>query len=86
MDSKKRMAYALTLTPLMSGCKFAPTVNVLGAYFPGWLFCIIAGISLTLLVHIMLSQRNLQVWLAPTPLSYPALTTLFSVGVWLMFF
>lgn len=71
---------------LLNGCTFAPSVNVLGAYFPDWLFCIVAGVSLTVVVHVMLSKRNLERWLAPAALTYPLLTTLFSLGVWLIFF
>ena len=70
----------------LGGCTYPPSVNVLGAYFPGWLFCIAAGVSLTVVVHVMLSKRNLEAWLAPTVLTYPVLTTLFSLGAWLVFF
>jgi len=83
------MKLLLLTTPtvtLLSGCSIPPSVDVLGAYFPAWLFCIIAGVALTVMVHLLQSKRNLGPWLAPTALTYPLLTTLFSIGVWLIFF
>ena len=82
----KKLGLAVAAGLLLNGCTFAPSVNVLGAYFPDWLFCIVAGVSLTVVVHVMLSKRNLGRWLAPAALTYPVLTTLFSLGVWLIFF
>lgn len=82
----KKLGLAAASGLLLNGCSLAPSVNVLGAYFPGWLFCITAGVVLTVIVHVMVSKRNLEPWLAPTALTYPALTTLFSIIFWLMFF
>lgn len=81
-----KLGMAVAAVLLLNGCALAPSVNVLGAYFPGWLFCIIAGVSLTVAVHVISSKRNLGPWLAPAALTYPMLTTLFSLGVWLIFF
>jgi YtcA family len=34
---------AMLLAMVSAGCTRAPSVSVLGAYFPGWLFCITRG-------------------------------------------
>jgi len=31
---------------VLEGCAIAPSIGLLGAYFPDWLFCIIAGVVL----------------------------------------
>jgi YtcA family len=82
----KKFSLAAAASSLLTGCTLAPSINVLGAYFPGWLFCIVAGVSLTVVIHVILSKGNLGPWLTPVALTYPVLTTLFSLAVWLIFF
>jgi len=82
----KKRGLAAAASYLLTGCTIAPSVNVLGAYFPDWLFCIVAGVILTAVIHAIVSKRNIEPWLAPAALTYPALTTLFSLAVWLVFF
>ncbi len=77
---------ATVASSLLAGCTLAPSISVLGAYFPDWLFCIIAGVSLTVITHAIQARENLGSWLAPVALTYPALTALFSLTVWLIFF
>jgi hypothetical protein len=31
---------------------FIPSVNVLGAYFPDWMFCIVGALLLTIPIHL----------------------------------
>jgi len=82
----KKRGLATVGSSLLAGCTLAPSINVLGAYFPDWLFCIIAGVSLTVIVHVIQSKRNLGSWLGPIALTYPALTAVFSLTVWLVLF
>lgn len=71
---------------LASGCQRAPAYSVLGSFFPVWLFCCVAGILLAFLVHLLLLRLELHEQLAPPLLIYPALATIFSLGLWLVFF
>ena len=82
----KKFGLAIAASSLLSGCTLAPSINVLGAYFPDWLFCIVAGVSLTVIVNVIQSKLNLERWLKPMALTYTALTTIFSLAVWLVFF
>lgn len=82
----KKFGLAVAVAFLLNGCTFAPSINVLGAYFPDWMFCIIAGIILNVIVHVIQSKMNLERWLRPLALTYPVLTTLFSLAAWLIFF
>ena len=82
----KKRGLAILASSLLTGCALAPSISVLGAYFPDWLFCIVAGVSLTVIVHVVQNKTNLGSWLTPVALTYPALTALFSLAVWLIFF
>ncbi|MFM0128892.1 YtcA family lipoprotein [Paraburkholderia sediminicola] len=69
-----------TLT--LTACSDAPSVGVLGAYFPDWLFCIVGGVLLVVGVHVLLSRSGRSAWLAPPAIVYPALTVLFAIALW----
>lgn len=76
----------ILLTLLLSGCSYAPSVSFLGAFFPAWLPCVIAGIILTLLLRVVLIKTGYVNAVAALPLVYSALTVTFSVLCWLFFF
>jgi len=82
----KKPCLTIVAISLLAGCTFAPSIDVLGAYFPDWLFCIVAGVSLTVLIHVVWGKTKLGQWITPVALTYPVLTTLFSLAVWLIFF
>ena len=70
----------------LSGCQQAPAFNVLGSYFPAWLFCLCAGIVLTVLTRAVLRKRDLGAALTPPLLMYSCLTAFFTFTLWLIFF
>ncbi len=69
-----------------SGCDRAPSYSILGSFFPVWIFCFVAGLLLTALVHLMLRRWKLEGQLTPVVLVYPSLTALFTMGLWLIFY
>jgi hypothetical protein len=71
---------------LLSGCQRAPAFNVLGSYFPAWLFCLIVATLLTIVARIVLRRYNLGEVLNPPLLMYSCLTALFTFVLWLIFF
>jgi len=74
----------LLVAPLLSSCSRAPSVEVLGSFFPSWLVCFIVAIVLTALAR--LGLLRLQVKAALPLLVYPSLTALFTFLLWLIFF
>ncbi|CAN0627298.1 conserved membrane protein of unknown function [Burkholderia multivorans] len=70
----------------LAGCALAPSLPVFGAAFPGWLFCLAGGIAATLVVHLMLARRGMREMLAPLAVSYVAMSGLFAMAAWLIFF
>ncbi|BCL74915.1 hypothetical protein JHS3_06510 [Jeongeupia sp. HS-3] len=82
----KRPGLALAASVLLSACSRAPSINVLGAFFPDWMFCIAGGIALTLIVRALLGRAGLGNRIGWPALVYTALTVLFSLAAWLLFF
>lgn len=74
----------LTLTAFLTGCSFSPAIPVVGAYYPSWFFCIIAGVILTLITRRAILRRAPA--LAYTGVIYTALFALYAMLFWLIFF
>ncbi len=79
-----RLLLLLLTAPLLSSCSRAPSIEVLGSFFPPWLACFIVAIVLTALVRLALSR--LRVRAALPLLVYPSLGALFTFLLWLLFF
>ncbi|WP_169307426.1 YtcA family lipoprotein [Chitiniphilus eburneus] len=70
----------------LAGCARAPSINVLGAFFPDWLFCIVGGIFLTLLIRLLIRRLGWARHLAWPGLVYASLTVLTTLVIWLIVF
>jgi hypothetical protein len=83
----KNLRYlAILALLLLTGCQRAPAFNVLGSYFPAWLFCLVVGIVLTTVARYFMRKYNLAEALNPPLLMYSCLTAFFTFAVWLIFF
>jgi hypothetical protein len=67
-----------------AGCTRAPSFDVLGSFFPAWLFCVAIAIPLTVLTRWLLLRIHIVVVLPV--LVFPSLTALFAFAIWLTFF
>jgi hypothetical protein len=74
----------LLVAPLLSGCSRAPSIEVLGSFFPAWLVCFIVAIVLTALARLALLRLRMKP--ALPLLIYPSLVALFTFLLWLLFF
>lgn len=63
-----------------------PSINVLGAYFPSWMLCVLIGVLLALAGRRLLAAAGLDPWIGPRGIIYPALALAMALGVWLAFF
>jgi len=79
-----RLLPLLLVAPLLSSCSRAPSVEVLGSFFPAWLVCFFAAIVLTALARLALLQLRVKV--ALPMLLYPSFAALFTFLLWLLFF
>jgi hypothetical protein len=78
----------MAVGPLLAGCHstHSPTVDVLGSYFPAWIICIVAGLTLAIITRLILVGFKLNAYLRPAPLIYLCLTVCFTLAAWLIFF
>ena len=70
----------------LCGCERVPSIDLLGAFFPSWMLCIIVGVALTLVSRWALAAVGLEPWIGPRGLVYPALALAFALATWLIFF
>jgi len=69
-----------------TGCMRAPSFDILGSFFPIWIFCVAAGIFLTILARQVFTRLKIDSQLGPVLLIYPCLTAFFAFTLWLIFF
>lgn len=70
----------------LSGCSRAPSFNILGSFFPAWLFCIVLGIALAALSYWVFAQLRIEKEVKPSILVYPCLAAFFAFTLWLILF
>ncbi|SAL86880.1 hypothetical protein AWB68_08187 [Caballeronia choica] len=85
-SSKHAIGAAAIAAILLSGCVNSPSINVLGAYFPDWLFCIVAGVVLTVVIHVILKRLQADHLMGPSAVVIPTLVVFLSLAVWLILF
>jgi len=74
----------LVFTCLASaGCERAPSFDILGSYFPGWLVCLAVALLFTVLVRSLLVRLNIE--LAAPIVVYPSLLACLTLTQWLLF-
>lgn len=79
----KRLFF-LAPAALFTGCSFSPAIPVIGAYYPGWLFCMIASVILTLITRrIVLRKYTMPAF---SGVIYTALFALYAMLIWLVLF
>jgi hypothetical protein len=69
-----------------TGCSRAPSLNILGSFFPAWILCGVVGIVLTIVVRLLFVRVNFEKELSPLALIYPCLAAFFTFSLWLLFF
>lgn len=70
---------------LMAGCAVSPSLNVLGAFFPDWLFCMMFGLAMTLIVRTAMMRKRREA-VAFLPVVYTTLMVFFSMLFWVVIF
>jgi hypothetical protein len=69
-----------------TGCAHAPAIDVLGSFFPIWIFCVLIGLFATVLTRWLLLRFGTDHDYGPPVLIYPSLTVFFACLIWLFFF
>jgi len=70
----------------LTGCRGAPSINLLGSFFPGWMLCVAIGVVGSLLLRQLFIKTNLDPRLPLRALVYFCLWVFITLLVWLLFF
>jgi len=74
---------------LLVGCgetPHAPTVDIIGSYFPSWIVCIVVGLVLALVLRLLLIGLKIDAYVRLKLIVYMCAAVCFALVVWLMFF
>jgi hypothetical protein len=67
----------------VAGCERAPSFDILGSYFPGWLVSLTVALLFTVLVRFLLLRLKIE--LAAPIVAYPSLLAGLTFVLWLLF-
>jgi hypothetical protein len=70
----------------LTGCRGAPSINLLGSFFPGWMLCMFLGVAGAFVVRAVCIRTGIEPHLRPRLLVYFCLWGMITLLVWLCFF
>jgi YtcA family len=70
----------------LTGCRGAPSINLLGSFFPGWMLCMALGAVGTFIFRQIFVRTEIEPHLGPRWLVYFCLWLLITLTTWLFFF
>jgi hypothetical protein len=87
LSAKRVPPKLLSLTLLfLTGCKGAPSINLVGSFFPAWMLCVAIGVIGVLILRRVFVRTEIETHLGTLPLVYFCLWVLLTLGSWLLFF
>jgi len=81
-----RAEFTILASLFLTGCRGAPSINVLGSFFPGWMLCMGLGLIGALVFRQVFIRTNIESHLVVRPLVYLCLWGLITLSSWLLFF
>jgi hypothetical protein len=81
-----RAAFVCAVSATLTSCAHAPSVEIVGSFFPVWMVCLTAAVILTFFAHKQLVRRKLESQVGPVALFYPSMVVSFSCLLWLLLF
>ena len=78
----RRVAIALAV----SGCNRAPTLDLLGSYFPAWMLCAAIGIVAAIIIRQILAVAGINDYVLAPLLTYAGLAVSATLLAWLLWF
>ena len=86
--TRKMWTATAMLVPMLLcvGCSRAPSVDIIGSFFPVWMVCLTAAVILTFGVRYLLLRFKLESEVGPLALFYPSAVILITSLLWLIFY
>ena len=87
MSRKPLLAINSLVACLMcSGCSRAPSVSIIGSFFPVWMICLVVGVVIAFIGRALLLRYKLENQVGPLWLFYPCSVTFSACLLWLILY
>ena len=84
MSNRCRSVGVGAMAVAISACSASPSRNILGAYFPSWMICAVAGIAAALIARAVLSAAGLLEEIPAPAVVLMVLAVAVTLGIWLV--
>lgn len=84
MSAFKRLPFTGLI--FLAGCKGAPSINLVGSFFPAWMLCVAIGVLGVLILRRVFVKTEIEQHLGALPVVYFCLWVLITLGSWLLVF
>jgi hypothetical protein len=71
---------------MCSGCSRAPSVSIIGSFFPVWMICLTAGVVIVFIERALLLRYGIEKHVRPLWLFYPCCVTLSACVLWIILY
>jgi hypothetical protein len=86
MATKSSVLRLTALCLFCTGCDHAPSIDIIGSFFPAWMLCLTISVVLTFISRRLLLRYQLESEVGPVALFYPSVVVLLTCLLWLIFF
>jgi len=76
----------VVIASAVSGCSSAPTMDLLGSYFPAWMLCAVIGIAAAVIIRQILVVAGINDYVVAPLLTYAGLAVSATLLAWLLWF
>lgn len=77
---------SIAICLMCSGCSRAPSVGIIGSFFPVWMICLATGVVVAFIARALLLRYSLENQVQPLWVFYPCGVILCTCLLWLIFF
>src|SRR5262245_23845898 len=70
----------------VAACNSAPTMDLLGSYFPAWMLCAVLGIVAAIIIRQLLAMTGIGDYVVAPLLTYAGLAVSATLLAWLLWF
>ena len=84
--TRRTLIFAQAICLLCAGCGRAPSVDIIGSFFPVWMVCLTIAIVLASILRLVLLRYQFESEIGPVALFYPSVVIFLSCLLWLIFF
>jgi hypothetical protein len=78
--------WRVAITLPVAACNYAPTMNLLGSYFPAWMLCAAIGVVAAIIIRQILAVAGINDYVVAPLLTYAGLAVSATLLAWLLWF